>query len=87
MKIAVWDTCVTKKDGTVMHFDILVPEQIKNDEVIHQFGKHYLSFKGQEGQSLTAKECRFCHIEEATKEMISSINQKGYHIIEMQGCN
>jgi Domain of unknown function (DUF2024) len=86
MKIAVWDTYVTKKDGTVMHFDILVPEEIKNVETIYQFGKQYLSIKGQEGQALAAKECRFCHIEEASKEMISSINKTGYHIVEMQGC-
>lgn len=30
MKVAVWDTYVTKKDGTIMHFDIMVPEQIRD---------------------------------------------------------
>ena len=25
MEVAVWDTYVKKKDGTVMHFDILAP--------------------------------------------------------------
>jgi len=30
MKVAVWDTYVTKKDGSVMHFDIIVPEEIIN---------------------------------------------------------
>jgi hypothetical protein len=25
MEVAVWDTYVTKKDGSVMHFDIIAP--------------------------------------------------------------
>lgn len=39
MKIAVWDAYVTKKDGTIMHFDILVPEEIKDSNVIYSFGE------------------------------------------------
>ena len=35
MKVAVWDTYVTKKDGAVMHFDILAPEDIKDENTIH----------------------------------------------------
>lgn len=42
MKVAVWDTYVTKKDTTVMHFDILVPEEIKDATQIYQYGKEYL---------------------------------------------
>ena len=30
MKIAVWDTYVTKNDGQIMHFDILAPDDIKD---------------------------------------------------------
>lgn len=87
MKVAVYDTYVTKKDGTVMHFDILVPDSLKNDELIHGFGRDYLSSKKQEGQPLTTAECRYCHIEEATAEVVAEIESKGYSIIEMQGCN
>jgi hypothetical protein len=87
MKVAVWDTYVTKKDGAVMHFDILAPADIKDENTIHTFGKQYLQTKNQEAQPLTAKECRFCHIEKATPEMESGIRQKGYYIIEMQNCN
>jgi hypothetical protein len=42
MKVAVWDTYVTKKDGSVMHFDILAPESIKDTAVIYNYGKDYL---------------------------------------------
>jgi hypothetical protein len=86
MQVAVWDTYVIKKDGTVMHFDILVPDKLKDEEIIYNYGKNYLTTKNQQGQSLASKECHFCHIEEATEEMLSSISEKGYYIIEMQGC-
>jgi hypothetical protein len=31
MKVAVWDTYVTKKDGSIMHFDIIADEEIKDE--------------------------------------------------------
>ncbi len=86
MKVAVWDTYVTKKDGSVMHFDIIAPDSVKDEKIIYNFGKDYLLSKNEGDQSLTAKECRFCHIETATEKMILSIQQKGYYIIEMENC-
>ena len=86
MKIAVWDTYVTKSNGEVMHFDILAPECIKDESIIHQMGKAYLSTKNQQDAVLTAKECRFCHQEIAAAEMVESIQRQGYFIIEMEGC-
>jgi Domain of unknown function (DUF2024) len=87
MKVAVWDTYVTKKDGSVMHFDIIAPSELKDEATIYTYGKEYLNLKDQEGQDLSSKECNFCHIESATEEMVTAIEQKGYYIIEMQGCN
>lgn len=87
MKVAVWDTYVRKKDGGVMHFDIVAPADNKAEKEIHGFGRRYLAQKGQEGQPLTATECRYCHVEIATDEMVADIGRQGYHIIEMQGCN
>lgn len=87
MKVAVYDTYVTKKDGSMMHFDILVADTLQNTDQIYAFGHDYLKHKNQEGQPLTTKECRYCHIEEATAEVEAEITSKGYSIIEMQGCN
>lgn len=86
MKVAVWDTYVTRRDGSIMHFDIIVPDTLKDETIIHTFGKDYLQSKSQDGQPLTAKECRFCHIEAATAEMEATIAEKGYFIIEMENC-
>ena len=86
MQVAVWDTYVTKKDGSVMHFDIIAPDHIKEEKIIYTFGKDYLQSKKQTGQQLTAKECRFCHIEAATVELEKMITEKGYYIVEMENC-
>ena len=87
MTVAVWDTYVIKKDSTIMHFDIIAPDDIKDEKTIHTFGKDYLRSKNQQDQALTSKECRFCHIEKASAEMVLNIQKKGYYIIEMQNCN
>ena len=87
MKTAVWDTYVTKKDGTVMHFDIIVPSHITDAVVIYRYGKAYLKTKGQESQPLTSEQCRFCHIEAADPQQEAAIGEKGYYIYEMENCN
>ena len=86
LKVSVYDTYVTKKQGGVMHFDILVDSKEKDLDKIYGFGREYLQSKGQEGQPLTSKQCRFCHVENATGAMEDSIQTKGYFIIEMEGC-
>ena len=86
MQIAVWDTYVTKKDGSIMHFDIISPHHIKDENVIYSLGKEYLQSKHQENQPLTASECSFCHVETATEEMEKAIQKKGYLIIELENC-
>lgn len=86
MRVAVYDTYVTKRDGTVMHFDIIVPNYLKNEQIIHNYGKQFLKSKGQEGQPLSSKECRFYHVVQGMGKMLVHINTKGYAIIEMEGC-
>ncbi len=86
MEVEVWDTYVTKKNGTPMHFDIVVPTSVKDTTIIYEYGKQYLKTKNQEGQTLASKQCRFCHIEKATEDMLEKIRQQGFYIIEMESC-
>lgn len=86
MQVSVYDTYVTRTDGSLMHFDILVPSSLTSVSTIHQYGETYLATKDQAGQPLTTRECRFCHIEQATDDIQASIAARGFHIIEMQGC-
>lgn len=85
MKVAVFDTYVKKKQGGIMHFDVIVPEGTEAEEV-YRFGREYLRQKDQEGQELASRECKFCHIEQVQDHMARDISAKGYYILEMQGC-
>jgi hypothetical protein len=49
MKVAVWDSYVTAINGTIMHFDIIAPSDLKDEATIYKYGKEYLRLKKQEG--------------------------------------
>lgn len=87
MKVAVWDTYVTKKNGTTMHFDIIVPINVQEPSVIYNYGKAYLKTKSQGDQPITSKECSFCHIESIKPSWEKAIAQNGYYIYEMENCD
>lgn len=87
MKIAVWDTYVEKEDKQVMHFDILVPQEVHDEKQIFNFGMSYLKSKSFKTGEVSSKECTFCHVESASDQVIQDITEKGYHIIEMQNCS
>lgn len=86
MKVSVYDTYIPKNNGVIMHFDILVEETVSVEDV-YKYGKEYLTEKKVSNTELTTKECRFCHIEKAPEEIIKSINERGFYIIEMENCN
>jgi len=87
MKVAVWDTYVVRTNGKIMNFDIIVPEKLKDPKTIFSFGQEYLKRKDIVSCSLSSNECQFCHIGEATEEMIKDINSMGYYIAEIENCN
>lgn len=83
MKVKVWDTYVKKKNGNVIHFDIIVPESVTDESLIYDFGKRFIISQGEADAKLDSEECQFCHIEEPTEEMFSAIADKGFYILEM----
>lgn len=85
MKAAVFDTYVKKPDNTIMHFDIIVPDDTEFTQV-QVYGKAYLGSKGINDLALTTNECKFCHIEEASAELEASITAHGFGIIELNNC-
>ena len=87
MKVAVWDTYVEREDGHTMHFDILVPSHITNEQTIFKYGMDYLKTKPFKTNQLTTNECRLCHIEQASEAMITAVEKDKYTIIEMENCN
>lgn len=87
MKIAVFDTYVTRPDGRVMHFDILVPETHKAQEQVLGFGRTYLQAKGLPAETLRASECRFCHMESATEPVQHAVERDGFAVLELGNCD
>ncbi len=87
MEVAVWDTYVKRKDGRIMHFDIIAPMALRDASKIHQFGHDYLLSKNEESASLSSRECKFCHIEQCRPEWEKCILNKGYFIFEMSNCD
>jgi len=85
MECAVYDTYVTKKDGRIMHFDVIVEANTPHEKAI-DYGKEFLEQVGQNGQKMTQEECQFCHIQEAPPVVAKEIENKGYFIQKMEGC-
>lgn len=83
MEVAVWDTYVKQPDGSVLHFDILVPASLKDANTIYRYGRQYLAGKNLSEATLDTDECRFCHIEAATPAMLEAIEKQGYYMVEM----
>ncbi|MCC7332505.1 MAG: DUF2024 family protein, partial [Flavobacteriales bacterium] len=77
MRVAIWDTYVPKKDSNIMHFDIIVPEEMKDKETIFKYGNEFLKSKGLEGLPITTEECKFCHTEHIKPHWEESILTKG----------
>ncbi len=86
-QVAVWDTYVTRKDGRVMHFDIIVPSALQDTSIIFSYGREYLRKKGEEGQKLTANECRLCHVRRIWPQWMNDIKTRGYYILELENCD
>jgi Domain of unknown function (DUF2024) len=85
MECAVYDTYVTKKDGRIMHFDVIVEANTSHEKAI-DYGKEFLEQVGQGGQTMTQEECQFCHIQEAPPVVAKDIENRGYFIQKMEGC-
>jgi Domain of unknown function (DUF2024) len=85
MECAVYDTYVTKKDGRIMHFDVIVEASTPHEKAI-EYGIEFLQKADQGGQKMTQEGCPFCHIQEAPPMVEKSITDNGYYIQKMEGC-
>ena len=84
--VAIFDTYVKRPSGPTMHFDIVVPAALEPKKV-YEFGLEYLKSKQVETSHFSTKLCNFCHLEVPTDLMKKDIREKGFHIIEMEGCH
>ncbi len=83
MKVAIWDTYIKRTNGSVIHIDIVVPEEVKSELTIYSYGKAYLMSIAETGE-IDADYCQYCHAEEPTAQMVNDINNKGFSIIRLE---
>lgn len=86
MEVAIWDTYVTRQNGLIMHFDIIVPVETSEEKVI-DFGRKYLKIKNETDGLLSSNECNWCHNEIADPLITEAITTNGYFIAEITGCS
>ena len=87
MQVAVFDTYVRRPDGRTMHFDILVPNDGRDQDAVMAHGRAYLADKGIPRESLTTTQCRFCHAEQASTAVQRDIERTGFSILELEHCD
>ena len=83
MNVAIWDTYIKRANGSVIHIDIVVPEEVKSEATIYSYGQVYLSSIAEEGE-IDSDYCQYCHVEEPTTQMVNDINNKGFSIIRLE---
>ncbi len=85
MKVDVYDTYAQSNDGRTIHFDVLV-ETGTAANVAHKHAQDWLTGVGQNGARLAQDRCRFCHVENASPAVKKEIQEKGFFILKMEGC-
>lgn len=84
MQIHVYDTYVKAKDGGTMHFDVFTA--VKDDQKAIEYARQWLISVGEGDAAVSSKECRFCHSQGASGDVVSAIQKDGYFIYKMEGC-
>jgi len=83
MEYYVFEAFVKALDGHSMHFDIIMEE--KDQEKAVTYGKEWLKSIGQEGATITANECKYCHTQSVPEPREKAIKETGYSIIKLEG--
>lgn len=85
MQIDVYDTYAKAKNGSVIHFDVLLVKGAGQDEAV-KFAGQFLEKIGENPDFLQQGICYFCHSEAASEEIEKSVIQSGHFILQMEGC-
>ncbi len=85
MQLDVYDTYARTADGTLMHFDVLIPKGHAQDP--RSYAVQWLNGIGISDTRVSLELCRFCHSESAASpEIESRIARDSYFILQMEGC-
>ena len=85
MKIDVYDTYATSKNGNMIHFDVFVEHGALGSRAFN-YAKQFIKEIGEDENALTQSRCNFCHTEVARPHIQETIRREGYYILQMEGC-
>jgi hypothetical protein len=85
MQLDVFNTYVTRDDGVVMHFDVLMPKGSASEHA-QSNALDWLQTIGITANQVLLDSCQYCHSEDATPEIERDVQQQGYFILQMEGC-
>ncbi len=85
MRIDVYDTHATSKNGSTIHFDVFLPHG-GNKETALRYARQFLDAIGESSEGLKSERCNFCHTESASSVVAESIERSGHYILQMEGC-
>ncbi|MEQ1789682.1 MAG: DUF2024 family protein [Rickettsiales bacterium] len=85
MKIDVYDTYATSKNGKTIHFDVFLPNGESKENAV-KFARNFLKEIGESVDALKQERCNFCHSQSASEEIEKVIAESGHFILQMEGC-
>lgn len=85
MKIDVFDTYAHTVSGSVLHFDVLLPNGTPKEQAL-RYAQSFLASIGLKEARLATVRCDFCHSEAATPHIREAVEKDGYFILQMEGC-
>ena len=84
-KIHVFDTYATRKNGRIMHFDVVLAE--RDDAKALASARQWLASLGETDAEVSQERCCYCHSEEqAPPQIEQEISDRGYAIYRLEGC-
>ena len=85
MKALVYDSFAPKREGRLLHFDVLVPAGTSAETALAA-GRAFLEQLGEDPMRLEQSRCTFCHVETAPPEVAANIRATGHYILPLDGC-
>lgn len=84
-QIHVFDTYATRKNGRIMHFDVVLAE--RDDLKALASARQWLASLGEADADVSQERCCYCHSEElAPPDVEREISARGYAIYRLEGC-
>ncbi len=84
MKLDVYDTYATTAQGSMIHFDVLLPTGENRDKAL-AYANDFLNEIGESTNAVKVAHCNYCHTAMANPYVQKQVETDGYFILRMEG--